>query len=187
MHDHGCIKESFHLVIIKRLSRNVAAPIVLRQLTIFLLGEQSPQSAVISAGKGSAHNQRVLAVTRASKELRVFVKNVLPMLVLARVICDLFSPFVCTHLILVVNGHSLNCCDNIGQPARVQVGRSRFVFRNVHVRPPLSGPGGNVSLMLAIAPAWPVESLGVAQRATSRSQARTIPVRVAYIQVRHAV
>jgi hypothetical protein len=42
----------------------------------------------------------------------------------------------------------------------------------------------NVSLRLAVAPAWPAELVGVAQPATRRMQARTPLVLVAYIRSR---
>jgi hypothetical protein len=42
----------------------------------------------------------------------------------------------------------------------------------------------NVSLTLAVAPAWPAEPVGVAQPATRRMQARTPLVLVACIRLR---
>jgi hypothetical protein len=42
----------------------------------------------------------------------------------------------------------------------------------------------NVSLRLAVAPAWPAELVGVAQPATRRMQARTPLVLAAYIRSR---
>src|SRR5256886_10652087 len=43
----------------------------------------------------------------------------------------------------------------------------------------------NVSLRLAVAPAWPAEPVGVAQPATRRTQARTPLLLVACIRLRH--
>src|SRR5207302_10883690 len=43
----------------------------------------------------------------------------------------------------------------------------------------------NVSLRLAVAPAWPAEPVGVAQPATRRTQAQTPLVLVACIRLRH--
>src|SRR5262249_8624506 len=56
--------------------------------------------------------------------------------------------------------------------------------RGLADQPPLSGPGGNVSLRLAVAPAWPAEPVGVAQPATRRMQARTPLVLVACTRLR---
>src|SRR6516164_1066322 len=50
----------------------------------------------------------------------------------------------------------------------------------------LSGPRCNVSLRLAVAPAWPAEPVGVAQPATRRMQAGTPLVLVACSRARHA-
>jgi hypothetical protein len=51
-------------------------------------------------------------------------------------------------------------------------------------QPPLEWSRWNVSLRLAVAPAWPAEPVGVAQSATRRRQGQTPPVLAACIRAR---